>query len=242
MLKIRGFQGFFVFAITLATLTSCGQSPNGQFSGTGTLSMQGKTLTQPVTLTLQERLYRDYDGTFNLQTSSYVGQMRIVKQNGALTASTTFNYSVPGDSQNAQADTATTTTTTPTSTVVTTMAIFTNGRAIQNSTTTATLDSLFPKVANTAANSTASNASTTTTTNNGATCQIDLSGKMTQVEGVLSGKLCGNDYICGNSSQVCIEFKELKKIANPEPSPQSSGFANGYNGTWGTTNTTGYGQ
>lgn len=162
-MKKTAFLGLAAIMATMLVILGCGQATTGKYTGQGVITMNGKATQQPVTLEINERLYKDYNASYSLQSSHYQGSLQMKKSDGKLIGRTIFTYYKNGDK-----------------------------------------------------------ASDPVTT-----CDVELNGTFETVEDTLSGKLCGKDFACSNGTDICVEFKALKRSA-------ANANSNSQNGNWWT--------
>ena len=91
-MKKTAFLGLLLITTTMLAILGCGQSTVGKYSGQGVITLKGKALQQPVTLDITERLYKDYEGSYTLQTSNYQGTLQLRRADGELKGRTMFQY------------------------------------------------------------------------------------------------------------------------------------------------------
>lgn len=183
-MKKSAFLGLLAATTTLLMVLGCGQATTGKYTGQSVITLKGKTLQQPVTVDVSERLYKDYEGSYTLQTSNYQGNLQLRRVDGELRGRTIFTYANTATSQ------------APAS-----------GRVMEQA-----------------------NAFEVTNADS-STCQVELIGSFEIVEDTLNGKLCGADHACGGGSEVCVEFKSLKRTNNNNQKKTSNDW-------WSTPTTT----
>lgn len=91
-MKKTAFLGLLAITGTLLMVLGCGQATTGKYSGQGVITFHGKSLQQPVSVEVSERLYRDYEGSYTLQTSNYQGNLQLRRADGELKGRTLFSY------------------------------------------------------------------------------------------------------------------------------------------------------
>ncbi|MCM0605434.1 MAG: hypothetical protein KA715_05040 [Xanthomonadaceae bacterium] len=91
-MKKTAFLALLVITGALLTVLGCGQATVGKYSGQGVITFHGKSLQQPVSLEVSERLYKDYEGSYTLQTSNYQGNLQLRRAEGELKGRTLFTY------------------------------------------------------------------------------------------------------------------------------------------------------